>query len=163
MRTSRILTAVLLAATLAVASAAAQNEAGLSPEAARQVLDAALGYARGHAAPGGAIAVVDASGALVLFQRLDGTFPAASRVAVGKAQTAALFRKPTKAFEDAINGGRTALGSVPDFYPLQGGVPLVVRGQIVGAIGVSGAASADQDTEIATAGAAALETGRVGS
>jgi len=125
----------------AAASAAAARAEDLRMEDARRVMDAATTYAREHAAPGGAIAIVDAGGAIVLFERLDGTFPAGSRIAVGKAQTAAAFRKPTKAFEDAINGGRTAMAALPDFFPLQGGVPLVVDERVIGAIGVSGAAT----------------------
>ena len=80
-------------------------------------------------------------------------------VSIGKARTAANFRKATRAFEDTINKGRYAMipvAAVTDFTPLQGGVPLIVNGQVVGAIGVSGASSAQQDEEIATAGAQAL-------
>ncbi|HRC86535.1 MAG TPA: heme-binding protein [Thermoanaerobaculia bacterium] len=128
----------------------------LTTEGGRKVIAAALEYARSHAAPGGAIAVVDAGGAVVVFERLDGTFPAASRVAIGKAQTSAWFKKPTKVFEDAVNGGRTTMVALPDFTPLQGGVPLVFDGETLGAVGVSGSASAQQDEEIALAGAAVL-------
>jgi glc operon protein GlcG len=77
-------------------------------------------------------------------------------ISIGKARTAALFRRPTKAFEDIINKGRTAMTTLNDFTPLQGGVPIVIDGQVVGAVGVSGAASAQQDEEIAVAGANAL-------
>jgi glc operon protein GlcG len=68
-----------------------------------------------------------------------------------------MFRKPTRVFEDVINKGRTAMAALPDFTPLQGGVPLEIDGQVVGAIGVSGAASAQQDEELALAGARALQ------
>jgi glc operon protein GlcG len=156
--------AILLALALFVPAAAAQElDGSLTAAQARTVMEAATAYARAHGAPGGAIAIVDAGGALVLFERLPGSFPAASRVAVGKAFTAATFRKPTKAFEDAINGGRHSMTALPDFYPLQGGVPLVRNGVVVGAIGVSGAASAAQDEEIATAGAGAFSTAKVES
>src|SRR5262249_37742520 len=74
------------------------------------------------------------------------------------ARTAVLFKKPTKFFEDVINKGRTAMTALNDFTPLQGGVPIIVDGQIVGGIGVSGAASAQQDEEIAIAGANALSS-----
>jgi glc operon protein GlcG len=87
---------------------------------------------------------------------LDNTFAAGALISIGKARTAALFRRPTKAFEDIINKGRTAMTTLNDFTPLQGGVPIVIDGQIVGAVGVSGAASAQQDEEIAVAGANAL-------
>jgi len=97
----------------------------------------------------------------VALERIDGTFAAGATISIGKARTAALFKKSTKAFEDTINGGRTAMAALPDsfFTPLQGGVPIVIDGQIVGAIGVSGAASKEQDEELAIAGAAALARG----
>lgn len=151
-----VCSALLVAGVLVPATVRAQNDL-LAVDEARRVLDAARAHAAAHGAPGGAIAIVDAGGALVLFERLPGTFPAASRIAMGKATTAATFRRPTKAFEDAVNGGRHSLTALPDFFPLQGGVPLVRDGVVVGAIGVSGAASADQDTEIAEAGTAALQ------
>jgi glc operon protein GlcG len=127
----------------------------LSLAGARAVADAAVAEARRLNAPGAAIAEVDDGGHLIFLVRLDDTFPAASRVAEGKARTAAVFRRPTKELEDAIVGGRSALLNVAD-APLQGGVPLIVDGHVVGAVGVSGAASAAQDTELAIAGAAAL-------
>ena len=94
----------------------------------------------------------------MLTARLDNTFPAASTISLGKARTSALFRKPTKFFEDVVNKGRTTMLALPDtlFTPLQGGIPLVVDGQTVGAIGMSGAASAAQDEEIALVAAKAL-------
>jgi glc operon protein GlcG len=100
--------------------------------------------------------VVDEGGNLIAAERLDNTFAAGANISIGKARTAALFKRPTKAFEEIINKGRTAMATLPDFTPLQGGVPIIVNGQIVGAIGVSGAASAQQDEEIAVAGANAL-------
>jgi uncharacterized protein GlcG (DUF336 family)/quercetin dioxygenase-like cupin family protein len=103
-----------------------------------------------------AVAVVDEGGHLLTLSRIDGTFAAASRISSGKARTAALFKKPTRAFEEIIGKGRTAMVALEDFTPLQGGIPLVVDGQIVGAVGVSGAASAQQDEELAVAAAAAL-------
>src|SRR3989442_3399270 len=81
---------------------------------------------------------------------------AAGRISAGKARTAALFKKPTRAFEEIIGKGRTAMIALEDFTPLEGGIPLTVDGQIVGAVGVSGAASAQQDEELAVAAAAAL-------
>jgi len=104
------------------------------------------------------IAVVDDGGNLVAFHRVDPTFPAGARVSIGKARTAALFRQPTRNFEEIITQkGRTSMIALDDFTPLEGGVPLVVAGQIVGAVGVSGAASADQDEQFAEAGAAAIK------
>jgi glc operon protein GlcG len=77
---------------------------------------------------------------------------------MGKARTSALFKKPTKVFEDIVNKGRTTMVALNDFTPLQGGVPITWEGAIVGAIGVSGAATAQQDEELAIAGAKALES-----
>jgi glc operon protein GlcG len=127
----------------------------LTLEGANQVLAAAIAKATERGA-GGAIAVVDGGGSLIAFQRIDGTFAAGAAVSLGKARTSALFKKPTKAFEDSINGGRTALAAVHEITPLQGGVPILVDGQVVGAIGVSGAHSQQEDEEIALAGAAAI-------
>jgi glc operon protein GlcG len=104
------------------------------------------------------IAVVDDGGNLMAVERLDDTFAAGANISIGKARTAALFKKPSKAFEDVIGNGRTAMVALNDFTPLQGGVPITVADRVVGAIGVSGAASAQRDEEIALAGAHALET-----
>jgi glc operon protein GlcG len=103
----------------------------------------------------GAIAVVDDGGNLLHLVRLDNTFPAGSAVAIEKARTAATFRQPTRNLEDAVKNGRTSLVAVAVMTPLAGGVPLVVDGQIVGAVGVSGAANAAQDEELATVAASA--------
>jgi glc operon protein GlcG len=86
------------------------------------------------------------------------TFAAGAKISIGKARTAVLFKRPTRFFEDVINKGRTAMATLNDFTPLQGGIPIVVDGQIIDAIGVSGAASAPQDEELAIAGANALAT-----
>jgi glc operon protein GlcG len=129
----------------------------LSLDDARKVAAAAVVEAKKSTGTA-AIAIVDDGGNLMLVERLDNTFAAGSNVSIGKARTAALFKKPTKFFEDVINKGRTAMTTLPSefFTPLQGGVPIVVDGQIVGAIGVSGAASAQNDEEVAIAGANAL-------
>ena len=143
---------------VAVANADAQTAAniGLNLEGAKKVIAKAVAEAKKLHAPGAAIAVVDDGGNLLAVERLDDTFAAGANISIGKARTAALFKRPTKTFEDIINNGRTAMTSLNDFTPLQGGVPIVVDGQIVGAIGVSGAASAQQDEDLAVAGAAAL-------
>ncbi len=122
---------------------------------AEKVLAVAVSEAR-RLKTTGAIAVVDEGGNLLALSRIDGTFPAAGRISIGKARTAALFKKPTRAFEEIIGKGRTAMVALEDFTPLQGGIPLTVDGQIVGAVGVSGAASSQQDEDLAVAGAAAL-------
>lgn len=143
--------AALLAAPLRSAHAADATESrpALTLEGAKRVATAAVDEARRLGAPGGALAIVDDGGHLLYLERLDHTFPAAATVAIEKARTAATFRRPTMAFEDAIKGGRLALLGVDVMTPLQGGVPVTVGGVVVGAIGVSGAASAQQDEEIA--------------
>lgn len=160
-RTSWLSAFALAAVTLPLfaQSAAAQttDEKNLTLDGAKSVLAAAMIVAKNDEVKTGAIAVVDRSGNLILLERLDGTFPAASQVATGKARTAALFQKATRNFEDSINKGRTALVAVEGMTPLKGGVPIVIGGKMVGAVGVSGAASQDRDDEIAIAGAAAFE------
>jgi len=103
-----------------------------------------------------AIAVVNPDGGLILFHSLDGTQPASQDIAIAKARTAARFKRPTKALEDAIAGGRQALLGVPGALPLEGGLPVVLAGVIVGAVGVSGMASSE-DGVIAAAALKALE------
>ena len=143
----------LSAATAAHAQVAEKKV--LTLEGARRAIAAAEADARQKNA-GGIIAVVDDGGNLIALERLEGTFAAGARVSIGKARTAALFKKPTRLFEELINKGRTAMAAIEDFTPLIGGVPIVSDGQIVGAIGVSGANSAQQDEELALAGAAAV-------
>jgi glc operon protein GlcG len=105
----------------------------------------------------GAVAVVDDGGNLLYLLRIDNTFPAGSYVAMDKARTAATFRMPTRNLEDAVKNGRTSLVAVAEMTPLAGGVPIVIDGQIVGAVGVSGAANAQQDEELAKVAAAAIK------
>ena len=126
----------------------------ISLEGAKAVAAAAASEARRNN-EGGSIAVVDDGGNLVYLERLEPTFPASAEIAIRKARTAALFQRPSKVLEDAITSGRTSLLKVAD-APLQGGEPIRVSGVIVGAIGVSGANSAQQDEELALAGAAAV-------
>ena len=145
-----------IAGLTSVARAQTVDKKTLTLEGARMVIAAAKAYAAKNNAPGGVIAVVDDGGNLVAVERLDGTFSSGANISIGKAKTAAMFKKPTKFFEDVIKNGRTAMVALPDFTPLQGGVPITVDGQIVGAVGVSGAASAAQDEELAMAGAASL-------
>ncbi len=150
--------AAAILALCAPASAQIANHSTLTLEGAQMVLATAIAEAQRLEAPGGAIAVVDRGGDLLTLARLDGTFAAASRVAQGKAYTAAQFQRPTKLFEDLIvDKGRTSMTALEHFTPLQGGVPIVKDGQVLGAIGVSGAASAAQDQEIALAAARGVE------
>lgn len=102
------------------------------------------------------IAIVDDGGHLLWFQRLDGVAPMSSHIAPAKAKTAAMGRRETKIYEDIINNGRTAFVTVPFVEGmLEGGVPIVIDGQVIGAVGVSGVKS-EQDAQIAKAGIAAL-------
>jgi glc operon protein GlcG len=154
-----IAVALILTAEIATGEAQVADKKTLTLEGARQVIAAAKAEAKRLNAPGGVIAVVDDGGNLMALERLDGTFAAGATISIGKARTAALFKKPTKFFEDVIKNGRTAMVSLPDalFTPLQGGVPLEYQGSIIGAVGVSGAASAAQDEELAIAGSKALQ------
>jgi uncharacterized protein GlcG (DUF336 family)/mannose-6-phosphate isomerase-like protein (cupin superfamily) len=155
---TRLSLAVALALFGAAAQAQVADKKGLTLDGAKKVIAAALAQAKKINAPGGVVAVVDEGGNLVAVERLDNTFAAGATISIGKARTSALFKRPTKAFEDIIKNGRTSMVALPDafFTPLQGGVPLTVDGQVVGAVGVSGAASAQQDEELAIAGANAL-------
>jgi glc operon protein GlcG len=160
-RSGRTLFALALSASgvcLSSASLAADpvTRRVLTLAEARTVVASAEGEARKHAA-GGAIAVVDEGGHLLALERLDGTFPAAAPIAENKARSAAVFRKPTADFEAAVKNGRVSLVANPELLPLQGGVPIVLGGQVVGAVGVAGAASAQQDEDIAKIAAAAVE------
>ena len=102
------------------------------------------------------IAVVDDGGHLLWLQRLDGAPPISSHIAPSKASTAALGRRESKVYEDMINGGRMSFLSVPQLSGLlEGGVPILRDGQVLGAVGVSGVKSTE-DAQIARAGIAAL-------
>jgi glc operon protein GlcG len=99
------------------------------------------------------IAIVDDGGHLILLQRLDDTQVASVEVGIGKARTAAIFRRPSKVFEDQVREGRVAALALPGATPLQGGIPIVYEGKVIGAIGVSGN-TPQEDEDIAKAGAA---------
>lgn len=102
------------------------------------------------------IAIVDDGGHLLALQRLDGAAPVSAHIAPAKAHTAALSRRETKVYEDIINNGRTAFLSAPTVQGmLEGGLPIVIDGEVIGAIGVSGVKS-PEDAQVAQAGIAAL-------
>ncbi len=103
-----------------------------------------------------AIAVVDAGGHLLSFSRLPGTQIASIDVAIQKAVTSVYYKRPTKAFQDGVTDGNMSLLSLPHFSAFEGGVPVIVNGEVIGAIGVSGVTPA-QDGIIATVGAGALD------
>jgi uncharacterized protein GlcG (DUF336 family) len=102
-----------------------------------------------------AIAIVDAGGNLLLFQKLDETQSGSIDVAIGKARTAATFKRPTKALEEIISGGRSVFLAVEGITPLQGGLPIMVEGQLLGGVGVSGVLSS-QDEQVSQAALDAL-------
>ncbi len=103
-----------------------------------------------------AMAILDAGANLIFFQRMDDTQLGSINVAIGKAKTAAQFKRPTKAMEDMIAGGRQVFLAVEGITPLQGGLPVIVDGKLIGAVGVSGVTS-QQDEQIAQAAIDALE------
>jgi glc operon protein GlcG len=97
------------------------------------------------------IAIVDDGANLVYLERMDNTQIGSLEVAIQKARTAISFKRPTKTYEDMVAGGRSAILGVPGIVPIEGGVPLIVDGQFIGAIGVSGG-TAQQDGQVAKAG-----------
>ena len=98
-----------------------------------------------------AIAIVDTHGFLKYYEMMDDTQTASANIAVEKARTAATFRRPTKMLEDAISGGRNAVLGMPGATPIEGGLPIVVNGKVIGGIGISGLTSS-QDGQVAQAG-----------
>jgi len=105
-----------------------------------------------------AIAILDTTGSLIMLQKLDNTQTGSAEIAIGKARTALDFRRPSKAMQDVVAGGGAGLRllSVRSMLALEGGVPVVVDGKVVGAVGVSGVTS-EQDAQVAMAGAAAAK------
>lgn len=103
------------------------------------------------------IAVVDGGGSLLLLERLDDTQVASVNVGIDKARTAAIYRRPSKVFEDQVKNGRVSALALHGAVALQGGVPIIVEGKVIGAIGVSGE-TPSQDEDIAMAGAAVART-----
>lgn len=164
MKTKLTLLSLITVGALAIAFADEHTDARhvvvkptLTLDGAKQVAEVAMKFAKDNgAAP--SIAIVDDGGNLLYFARPESSFAAGANVSIGKARTSAIFKKPTAFFEDTVNKGRFTMTALPDFTPLQGGVPIVHEGQIIGAIGVSGAKSAAQDEEVAKAGAALFES-----
>ena len=148
---------VVLSAAPALAQLPNPYGAPISLEHAKQIAAAAAAEARKNKW-NVAIAIVDPAGALVYFEKLDGTQNASVTVAIEKARTSAQFKRPTKAFQDVVAAGGDGwrILSLPGAVPVEGGVPALVEGRIVGAVGVSGATSA-QDGQVAAAGVAAVK------
>ncbi|MCC7031423.1 MAG: heme-binding protein [Acidobacteria bacterium] len=144
----------LLLGLAAAASAQVADRKVITLEGAKRILAAAEAEARKNNW-NVAMAVVDESGNLIAFAKLDDTQVGSIDIAIGKARTAARMKRPTKALEDAVAGGRTLMLAVEGIVPLEGGVPVTLDGRIIGAVGVSGVTS-QQDAQVAAAGVAAL-------
>ena len=103
-----------------------------------------------------AIAILDAGGHLIAFQKMDDTQIGSVNISIGKAKTAVNFKRPTKAMEDIVAGGRMAFLAVEGILPIQGGLPVVIDGKVIGSVGVSGVQSS-QDEQVAQAALNALQ------
>ena len=147
-----LLAVVLSLSWLAAAKADLPVKRVLTLGAAKKIADVAEAEAKKRGATV-VIAVVDDGGHLLLLERLDDTQVASVEVGIGKARTAAIFRRPSKVFEDQVRDGRVAALALPGATPLQGGVPIVHEGKVIGAIGVSGN-TPQEDEDIAKVGAA---------
>ncbi len=132
-----------------------KTKAVLSVQDVQTILTAAQKHAQDHQWPV-TISVVDDGGHLLGLVRLDGAAPISAQISPAKARTAALGRRESKGYEEVINQGRYAFLSVPLDAMLEGGVPIVVNNDVVGAVGVSGVKSSE-DVEVARAGIAALK------
>jgi uncharacterized protein GlcG (DUF336 family) len=147
---------VLLAFLFAsVASGESLQKKSVSLEDARKAAVAAAAEAKKNKWTV-AIAVVDDGGHLIYFERIDETQFGSIDIAIGKARTAASLKRPTKAIEDALNGGQYAILTFPNILPREGGLPIFADGKVVGAIGVSGGKSSE-DAQVAKAGVDALK------
>ncbi len=153
MRTIRILGAVLLSAVFAQ-SAELTTKRALNLEVARQMAAAAEAEARKNKW-NVVICVVDDGANLIYLQKMDETQIGSIEVAQEKAKSAVRFKRPTKALEDAVAGGRNVVLRLPGALPVEGGIPIMADGKVIGAIGVSGVLST-QDAQIAQAGIDAL-------
>jgi len=126
----------------------------LSFEGAKKIAAAAKAAAKARGV-GVVIAIVDDEGHLILLHRMDDTQVASVNVGIGKARTAAIYRRASKEFEDQIKGGRVAALALADSTPLQGGIPIKLDGKVIGAVGVNGD-TPQVDEAIAIAGASAF-------
>jgi glc operon protein GlcG len=158
MRLSLLMTMILmLAGTSAVAQMPNPYGEPINVDSAKKAVGPAIAEARKNKWAV-AVAIVDIGGELVYFEKMDGTQTGSVSVSIEKARTAALFKRPTQTFEEAVAGGATGMPmlGLRTAVPLEGGIPLVMGGKIVGAIGVSGATSA-QDGQCAKMGAETLK------
>lgn len=131
-----------------------KTKAVLSQTEVSQILGAARTEARNNQWAV-SIAIVDDGGHPLALERLDGCAPISAYIAMEKARTSALGRRESKGYEDMVNGGRHAFLSAPLLTSLEGGVPIIVDGQVIGAVGVSGV-KAEHDAQVASAGAQCL-------
>jgi uncharacterized protein GlcG (DUF336 family) len=166
---ARSIAGVWLAFVLVIVPAARAGQTPFAPppqtpygmpialDAAKKVAAAAIAEARKHSW-NMAIAIVDTGGHLVYFEKMDNTQTGSVTVAIDKARSAALFRRPTKVFQDGVAAGGEGLRllRLEGALPIDGGVPIVVGGRIVGGIGISGG-SGEQDGQVATVGADAVK------
>ena len=142
-------------ASVRVASAQLVDTKALTAEAVKSVLVAAEAKAKQNSW-NVSIAVVDPNGDLVGFLKLDGASVGTVQISQGKARTAARFGRPTKVYADRVAKDTLNMLSVEGLYTIQGGMPIIIDGRVIGAVGASGATSA-QDEEIAIAGIAAIK------
>lgn len=144
---------LILTATAGTSLADLPTKKVLTLAVAKRIAEAAEAeaYKRGSTV---VIVVVDEGGHLLVLERLDDTQVASVEVGIGKARTAAIFRRPSKVFEDQVREGRVAALALPGATPLQGGIPIIFEGKVIGAIGVSGN-TPQEDEDIAKVGAAA--------
>ena len=135
-----------------------QYGVSLDPPTAKKAAAAAIAEASKIGSAPDAVAIVNTGGYLVYFERMDNTQIGSVQVAIDKARAAVLYRRPTKVFEDIVAGGGAGLRilAIHDAIPIDGGVPLIIGGKVVGAIGASGG-TAQQDGQVAQAGASALK------
>jgi glc operon protein GlcG len=153
---SRLLALLVLAAAASPAlEAQTIDKKVLSLAAARRIAAAAEQAAKEKGLDV-VIVVVDDAGNILLLERMDGAQVASVNVGIGKARTAAIYRRPSRVFEEQIRNGRVAALALADATPLQGGVPILLDGKVVGAIGVSGD-TPQVDEDIAIAGARAFK------
>jgi uncharacterized protein GlcG (DUF336 family) len=157
----RTIAGAALVAAITLFSSAALPQQPYGPNVSVEVARKAVAAATAEARKNNwfmAIAVTDTAGQLVYFERMDNTQTGSINIAIGKARSASQFRRPTKVFQDLLAKGNdfTYLLGLEGASVVQGGIPIVVDGRIVGAIGVSGATGA-QDVQVAEAGLAALK------
>jgi uncharacterized protein GlcG (DUF336 family) len=151
----RLLLVALLALTIGRSAAAQTSEARILNLAGARVMAEVAEAEAQRNNWNVAIAVVDAHGELIFFLKMDDVQQGSVDIAQAKARTAARMRRPTKALDDAVVGGRMALLALDGLLPLEGGVPVIHNGVVIGAVGVSGVTSA-QDAQVAAAGIRAV-------